>query len=86
MTKEAGEFLEDYASKLHLELCEGLEFTKGISTSLSLKQYLEAISPFIYQISMRQNNKLHYLPFHVMIYFIIRKLSPFLAVETGVDN
>jgi len=86
MTKEADDFLEDYASNLHLELCEGINFTKGFSELLTMKEYLDAISPFIFQVSMRQKNKVHYLPIQIMIYYIIRKLTPVFAVETGVEK
>jgi len=86
MTKEANDFLEDYTEQLHLELCEGITFNEGLSKTLTMKEYLEVISPLISQISMRQKNKIHYLPIQVMLYFITKKLQPETAVETGVEK
>lgn len=86
MTKEADDFLEHYAEELHLELCESLDFTKGFSEHLTMKEHLEKISPFIHQISMRQKERWHFLPIQVMIYLITKKLKPDISVETGVEK
>lgn len=86
MTKEANDFLEDYKEQLHLELCEGITFNEGLSKTLTMKEYLEVISPLISQISNRQENELHYLPCQIMAYLITKKLQPEIAVETGVEK
>lgn len=86
MTEEAKEFLEDYSKHLHLELHNGIRFTNGLSAILIMKKYLAALSPFVYEVSMRQKNAVYYLPIQVMIYFIVRKLQPKIAIETGVEK
>jgi len=86
MTKEADVFLDDYLDKLYLEISKGNNYTEKLSESLSMKEYLNEIIPFVNQISERIRNPVHYFPIQVMIYFITRKLQPEIAVETGIEK
>lgn len=90
MTKEAQEFLSSYKKWLNNAINEAnLEQTSY--TNLPTKQFLKKISPFINEMSIKQDKEGKkelglYLPIHTMLYLICKKIKPEKVVETGVEK